>query len=161
MICNTAGCERSAICKGLCARHYNRQRFARVKAADPERWRKQKAEARARAAKRRPRAAAQASRKCRSGFTEELVQVCLAAQKRACRICSVPLTLAAKSLARMHCDHCHVSGKPRGLLCAACNSALGYYERSQRPAGLRIAQYEMYLHAPTISVWGNTAEVAL
>lgn len=34
---------------------------------------------------------------------------------------------------------------PRGLLCSPCNKALGFYESSQRPAGLVIEPYERYL----------------
>jgi len=46
-------------------------------------------------------------------------------------------------------DHCHDSDRPRWLLCRACNQVLGVYEKWQRPAGLRIAQYEEYLKLPT------------
>jgi len=34
---------------------------------------------------------------------------------------------------------------PRGLLCNPCNTSLGWYERYQRPNGLRIEVYELYL----------------
>lgn len=37
-----------------------------------------------------------------------------------------------------------------GLLCSACNVSLGMYEGWQRPAGLRIAQYEDYLQNPPV-----------
>jgi hypothetical protein len=29
---------------------------------------------------------------------------------------------------RLHIDHCHTTGKVRGLLCAGCNTKLGWYE---------------------------------
>ena len=172
MTCNEEGCIAGALWKGLCQRHYNARRketqrehdrevARKRKEADPDKWRRQCAESRARSAARRPRASAEASRKCRSGFTEDLVRLCLAAQKKRCAICKIFLTLESKSLARMHCDHCHASKRPRGLLCVACNAGLGYYERGQRPAGLRIAQYEAYLLAPTVMIWGNSAEVRL
>ncbi len=34
---------------------------------------------------------------------------------------------------------------PRSVICCACNSALGWYEKYQRPHGLRIDVYEAYL----------------
>jgi hypothetical protein len=44
------------------------------------------------------------------------------AQGRACAICKRD-TLPGKST--WHVDHCHVTGKFRGILCKNCNSALG------------------------------------
>jgi hypothetical protein len=29
-----------------------------------------------------------------------------------------------------HIDHCHITGKIRGLLCNKCNSAIGYFNES-------------------------------
>jgi len=56
----------------------------------------------------------------------------LLAQGAACALCLAPQT----SGARLCIDHCHDTGKVRGLLCATCNSAIGLLgdtaERVQR-----------------------------
>jgi len=61
----------------------------------------------------------------------------LAAQNGVCKICKTdkPKTHGNKYFA---VDHCHVSGKVRGLLCSSCNIALGFYEQ-------RIGKIEAYL----------------
>lgn len=79
--------------------------------------------------------------KCRSGWTPQLREDALSRQGGLCAIC--PRELGAEP----NCDHCHVTKKPRGLLCRACNISLGYYEKWQRPAGLVIEPYETYLVA--------------
>ncbi len=43
-----------------------------------------------------------------------------------CEICTRPF----RSLSHAHVDHCHKTGKVRGLLCAQCNTALGLLKDS-------------------------------
>lgn len=52
----------------------------------------------------------------------------LTAQKGRCAICDRK-KLTARSR-RLAVDHCHKSGRVRGLLCLACNSALGLLSES-------------------------------
>lgn len=47
-----------------------------------------------------------------------------AAQEAACAICK---TTEFGKRALGHTDHCHKTGKVRGVLCARCNAGLGYY----------------------------------
>lgn len=53
------------------------------------------------------------------GLTKEVYAAMLEAQNSACALC-------LGSFGRFpHVDHCHASGKVRGLLCSNCNTALG------------------------------------
>lgn len=46
----------------------------------------------------------------------------LVQQNNSCAICSKPSKLLDR---RLDVDHCHTSGKVRGLLCSNCNNLLG------------------------------------
>lgn len=59
------------------------------------------------------------------------VQAMLEKQGGACAICVLPLT-------KHHIDHCHTTGKVRGLLCHRCNTRLGGLDDKQwRDAAFR------------------------
>jgi hypothetical protein len=58
------------------------------------------------------------------GITVEDYETMLANQNGVCKICNRPCK-SGKSLA---VDHCHETGKVRGLLCAKCNTNLGRIE---------------------------------
>jgi hypothetical protein len=61
-----------------------------------------------------------------------------AGQGNACAIC--------RKVTRALCiDHCHVTGRVRGLLCRSCNSALGFYADDPRLLRAALA----YLQAAT------------
>lgn len=50
-----------------------------------------------------------------------------------CSICKNPNTTRSNnknSIKGLSIDHCHTTGKVRGLLCCACNSGLGYFKDS-------------------------------
>lgn len=69
-------------------------------------------------------------------LTEEDVAQLLADQGGSCAICgSMP-----ESNATLHVDHCHATGRVRGLLCNKCNRALGYFRDSPQTL-LRAAAY--------------------
>jgi len=51
-------------------------------------------------------------------------------QEGCCAICSAPLSLISGKTkkGKAHVDHCHTTGKVRGLLCTKCNTLLGMAE---------------------------------
>ena len=68
------------------------------------------------------------SRLRKLGMTEKAYQDMLAAQNGLCAICKGPPDTRWKKLA---VDHCHDSGKIRGLLCMVCNTMLGRFEKNK------------------------------
>lgn len=67
------------------------------------------------------------SRKCVLsvyGLSEEDYLKLLTDQNHKCAICGKDETVVPKK--RLFVDHCHESGKVRGLLCHHCNAALGH-----------------------------------
>lgn len=58
------------------------------------------------------------------GLTRAQHDAMLIAQSGLCAICCDPF--GAGRLQGPHVDHCHRTGKVRGLLCRRCNSMLGY-----------------------------------
>ena len=56
-------------------------------------------------------------------LTEKDYENMLKNQNESCLGCNIHYTKTSKQ--RLHVDHCHVTGKVRGLLCHNCNTALG------------------------------------
>lgn len=57
------------------------------------------------------------------GITEDQFNELVLSQEGRCAICGkVPK-------GRLHIDHCHDTGRIRGLLCTGCNTRLGWFER--------------------------------
>lgn len=69
-------------------------------------------------------------------------------QGNTCAICGRPETMPSVSgeAKRLAVDHCHQSGKVRGLLCSDCNTALGLLQDDPRVI-LRAADY-LLKHSP-------------
>ncbi len=64
------------------------------------------------------------------GITEEDYERMLEEQDHLCAICREPCS----SGRRLAVDHCHLTGKVRGLLCMNCNIALGKLKDSVKIA---------------------------
>lgn len=60
--------------------------------------------------------------KCKYNITNEIYEDLLKNQNGKCDICKTNEPQAI--------DHCHKTGKTRGLLCRACNTALGMFKDS-------------------------------
>lgn len=84
------------------------------------------------------------------GLTLAEFESILKSQNGLCAICGVLMTASAKasknSLA-VTVDHCHTTGKVRGLLCYTCNLALGLFKDSAKT--LRSAMSYMEKHSST------------
>jgi hypothetical protein len=68
-----------------------------------------------------------ASLKRSFGITPEQHDAMRASQGDRCAMCR--RDFGTKIADRPHVDHCHATGKVRGLLCFRCNTALGFIER--------------------------------
>ncbi len=69
-----------------------------------------------------------ANRKAKYGITEEEFSKIFQDQKGLCACCEVELTddfVARHSKTKLVIDHCHKTGKVRGLLCTMCNKGIG------------------------------------
>lgn len=102
-------CDRQAITRGLCGKHYDRLRITgttlpRIRSADP-----------ARAIRRSLRSSASALR-----LDPDVVVAYFEAHSGLCDVCGRPPTRH-----RLHVDHDHATGVFRGLLCLNCNQAAG------------------------------------
>ncbi len=63
----------------------------------------------------------------RYGLTPEEYDALVEEQNGVCAICGNPPG-EVKFATRLAVDHCHKTGKNRGLLCRPCNLALGHFE---------------------------------
>lgn len=63
------------------------------------------------------------NRKYKYGLNPEDFDRLLDSQRGLCGICQTPISKPC-------IDHCHITGKVRGLLCYCCNTALGKFRES-------------------------------
>lgn len=59
------------------------------------------------------------------GITLGDYNIMLERQKHVCAICGSPATVDQRAF---HVDHCHKTGKIRGILCNGCNAGLGHFK---------------------------------
>lgn len=65
----------------------------------------------------------------KSGITIEMYEAAFASQGGRCAICHTDSPGGVGN--RLHADHCHETGKFRGLLCTNCNRGLGHFKDSE------------------------------
>lgn len=68
------------------------------------------------------------------GVTREWYEATLIIQDDACVVCTQKF-VGLRGVASPAVDHCHTTGKVRGIICNGCNAALGYAQDD--PARLR------------------------
>lgn len=126
-----------------CKKCLNRSRYISLKKNNPVKFAEKKRKAGAAYRKLHPDQ--NRANKLRSyfGMTIADYDALLKAQDGKCRICRTP---PIKS--RLCVDHCHVTGKVRGLLCRRCNSAIGLFQESAqivREAAKYLSETEVIL----------------
>ena len=89
--------------------------------------------------KQRHRNARKAWLKYRYGMTPDELEAIIREQAGRCRLCK-RLPTGKRGCAKLHIDHCHTTGKVRGLLCHNCNKAIGHL-RDDPELALAVAEY--------------------
>jgi len=121
--CGADGCESPAVCKGFCASHYNKARWASGH----------------RPASVNPGARRAARIKHRYGIEVDEYEALLVVQDGRCAVCGerpAATDSPAHWAGKLCIDHDHGTGRIRGLLCNDCNLVIG---RGATPALLRAA----------------------
>lgn len=96
--------------------------------------------------KRNPERAKNIDLKKTYGITLAQYEQMLEQQNNVCAICKLPeMSLSSDGGPRMMpVDHCHTTGKVRGLLCTACNRALGLFKENKTTLGRAIKYLEAH-----------------
>ena len=129
--CAAEGCGKPAKCRGLCESHYAKKRWADGHRSDSDK-----------AAPRR-----NARLKHRYGITAAEYDAMYAKQKGCCAICGKHAEAGSSPAHwknKLAVDHCHDTGKVRGLLCNDCNAGIGHLGNER--VALAAAAY-LRLHA--------------
>lgn len=117
--CNPAKTRLASWCK-KCSKTYSADRHRK----DPKRYAQQKEWV-----KNNPKSIKNSQLKYSYGITLDIYEQMLVDQKGLCLICFKPETRKFKSknkVSELVVDHCHKTGKVRGLLCSSCNTAIGH-----------------------------------
>lgn len=141
---NRYGSERRSYCKD-CGNAATREYGQANKARRNERlreWRRKNPEA-ARAKDIRARL------KRKYGLTPDDVEVMREAQDGRCLICGVEGSLFV--------DHCHATGRVRGLLCPSCNTFLGRVEANREILARMGAYADGHLTSSPLAISSNTS----
>lgn len=80
------------------------------------------------------------------GITDEQFTAMWYVQNGQCKICDAILSVSGTGGSAI--DHCHISGKVRGLLCTRCNVTLGNIET------VGFEKYSRYLSTDALSIGG-------
>jgi hypothetical protein len=113
--------QRKSQCKA-CIRSYMRERNRELNISKRDYWRRKN---------RDPDYHRRFKLKARYGITVEEYWEMHSSQEGLCAICDQPEKRKLRgNLALLVVDHCHSTGKVRGLLCFHCNKTLGHLENA-------------------------------
>ncbi len=115
-----------AYCK-VCTTTYNRERYQR----DPKKAAALRREWNLNNKERSQKTKRSYSLRNLYGITLDQYNALLSQQDNRCAICMSTST-KRKTCPNLLVDHCHATGKVRGLLCSTCNSAIGMLEESEQ-----------------------------
>jgi Recombination endonuclease VII len=87
----------------------------------------------------------------RYGISRDDLNALLARQRGVCGICK-------KKGRKLNVDHCHVTGKVRGLLCHNCNLGLGHYNDDPVLTRAATAYLEASLRDPIATEWSGVTD---
>lgn len=121
--------ERKQGIKAQCKQCYDKNRKDRYKTDEPYR-------------KKLIQNSLDSKRKNQLGVSREQYKLLLESQNYCCAICQLLLDKSSKR-ASGHLDHCHTTGKVRGILCLHCNTGLGMF-RDDTDTLLSAIQYLKY-----------------
>lgn len=115
-VCDVADCPNKHFARGYCAKHYHRwQRHGDPSVTFPSRG-----------GTNRVITGRRTWLKTRYGLTVKDYDDMFAAQGGICAICGTDQP--GGRAGRFHVDHCHRTGRVRGLLCSKCNFGLGAFD---------------------------------
>ena len=129
--CTAEGCEEPAVCRGLCERHYRKAHWASGHRPPSHNYESRRS----------------ARLKHRYGITAAEYDSLYEAQGGCCAICKKPAEAGSSPghwKNKLAVDHCHDTGKIRGLLCNKCNTVIG--SLADESVALAAARY-LRLHA--------------
>ena len=79
-------------------------------------------------------------RQIRYGITKQQYDEMLEKQQYCCAVCFIHMEKTSKKI--LDVDHCHSTGEIRGLLCNACNQALGLFKDNKQYISMAIQYLE-------------------
>lgn len=130
--------DKKVYCKGLCRKCYEKQlidknpEYKIRQLENSRRWSRENPERKKEYDKKRREKVGNQTKKRFTSYLKtkfnmsyEQYEDLTNSQNNKCKICGRPPSKNKK----LHLDHCHTTGKVRGLLCAQCNWYLGFIDK--------------------------------
>lgn len=148
-VCNTCGVEKP-VAEMVASKRYRGGYMPCCKPCRNEYWRSHRASSPE--ARRRHKETVRRSRILKDyGISQARYEQMLVAQNHRCALCSAQETGRHSRWGYWNIDHCHETGRVRGLLCHKCNVAIGYYESLVKSVGLDTLLAYLAPHLPKVT----------